>query len=225
MSNFVRVFEELSQLYESNELENKAEDEVEVAQINEDATEEAPAEEAEAEEIEVEEDEDESAETEEQQVLECAKCGALTIKAATDVKIEDESDLANVEDACQYCNETAGYKVLGSFVPYKDEEELEEGIFDKNKEPKTIRGFSDKDSSFATKIAKELKDKFGGEIKQVKLSSGALADIWVDTNKKAKAANKYIDKQYPNDAFSYDEYNRIVESIELAVEPEEYIDE
>lgn len=249
------------------------------------------------------EDDEEAAPEEEQLVLECNKCGGIIIKPFKDVKIDDESDLANVDEACQYCEETEGYKIMGVLAPYgeiveeateidtgteeleegifdkkkdwavisapkndttfvngfvvkrdlskheaekyvtrmtkvapeklfkavtidskdyKKLESLEEGIFNKNKEPETIRGFSSKDPTFATKIAKELKNKFGGEIKQVKVRTG-LADIWVDTAKKAKAANKYITKQYPDTAFSYNEYSRITEDVNTEVLPEDGI--
>lgn len=179
------------------------------------------------------EDDEEAAPEEEQLVLECNKCGGIVIKPFKDVKIDDESDLANVDEACQYCEETEGYKIMGVLAPYGEiveeametnleAKELEEGIFNKNKEPETIRGFSPKDPTFAAKVAKELKDKFGGEIKQVKIKTG-LADIWVDTAKKAKAANKYITKQYPDAAFSYNEYDSITEDVNTEVLSEDDI--
>lgn len=51
-----------------------------------------------------------------QLVLECAKCGALVIKPDSDVKVDEETDLANVDEACQYCEEAEGYKILGNLV-------------------------------------------------------------------------------------------------------------
>ena len=62
-------------------------------------------------------------------VLECANCGALVIKAETEVSGEDEQGLVNLEEACQYCEETAGYKVLGMLVQ-NDEDEAEIEIED-----------------------------------------------------------------------------------------------
>ncbi len=52
-----------------------------------------------------------------QLVLECSKCGALVIKAEGDVEVDDGTDLANIEDACAFCEEAEGYKVIGTFTP------------------------------------------------------------------------------------------------------------
>lgn len=121
--NFIETFAELNKLYESVEPKDTVEDEVEVAEeetlkeaVEDDIVEEAPAD-AEAE-IEVVDDETDSIEA--QLVLECAKCGALMIKSEADVKVDDETGLANAEEACQYCEETEGYKVIGTFAPYEE---------------------------------------------------------------------------------------------------------
>lgn len=93
--------------------------------------------------IEVTEDpaEDDTIEVESRQIiLECSNCGAITIKSEADVVIDEESNLANAEDACQYCEEAAGHKIVGVVAPYDvaveevvedeqgvtEEEELEE---------------------------------------------------------------------------------------------------
>ena len=81
----------------------------------------------------------------EQLVLECAKCGALTIKDKVDTKIDEETDLANIDEACAFCEETEGYKIIGVLAPYEasDEEDadtevnvedevVEEGLLDLN---------------------------------------------------------------------------------------------
>lgn len=116
MNNFVSVFEELSKLYEADELEQ------EVAAEESEVAEEAP------EEVAVEE-------TPKQLVLECSKCGAIIVKAEEDVVIDEATDLANVEDECATCEEAAGYKVLGELLPYADavdaaDEEIEESVED-----------------------------------------------------------------------------------------------
>lgn len=73
-----------------------------------------------------------------QVILECSNCGGLVIKDEADVIVDEESDLANVEDACQYCEEAVGYKIVGVVAPYEvaveevvEDAELEEGIFNK----------------------------------------------------------------------------------------------
>lgn len=117
MNNFVSVFEELSKLYEADELEQ------EIAAEEPEVAEEAPAEEVAAE------------ETPKQLVLECAKCGALVVKAEEEVVIDEATDLANVEDECAACEEAAGYKVLGELLPYATEEVVEESIEDPESKP------------------------------------------------------------------------------------------
>lgn len=85
-------------------------------------------------------------------VLECANCGGVYIKAETDLVIEESSDLANTEDTCSYCDEAAGYKIVGVLSPYEesadtdaaeddtdDAEELEE-LLDVNVDAKGFGG-------------------------------------------------------------------------------------
>jgi rubrerythrin len=54
-------------------------------------------------------------------VLECSKCGALVIKDEADIVVVEDSDLVNVEDACEYCEEAAGYKTIGTVIPFESE--------------------------------------------------------------------------------------------------------
>jgi hypothetical protein len=216
--NFSETIAALDKLYESVDPALEKEEVLEEAVEDEVVDEEIPADE----EIEVEDEEAEAADT--QLVLECSKCGALIIKPEAEAVASDETDLVNVEEACQYCEEAEGYKVIGTFIPSEETAEITEGIFNKDKAPQTIRAFKANDPTFATKVAKELQTKFGGEIKQVKIKTG-LADIWVDTAKKAKAANKYITKQYPNDSFSYNEYDSITEGVDVEVLPEDDLEE
>lgn len=109
MNNFVSVFEELSKLYEADELEQ----DVAVEEADADVVDEAPA-----------------AEGPKQLVLECSKCGAVCIKLEDDVVIDEATDLANVEEECAACEEAAGYKVLGELLPYaaEEDEEIEESV-------------------------------------------------------------------------------------------------
>ena len=81
---------------------------------------------------------DESIDEEVQFVLECSKCGGLSIKAEADCKVDEEASLVNIGDACQYCEATDGYTILGTFVPaeeeieIEDDEVVEEGLLDVN---------------------------------------------------------------------------------------------
>ncbi len=158
--NFISTFEELNKLYEEAQKKEKVVEPVEEAcskendnevkegiigdtisggvrgaakgflGINEDVDEENVDEEDVAE-IPEEEEEIEVVDDEPKQViLECDKCGALVIKNDEELVVDDESDLVNVEDACEYCEETAGYKILGAVAPYgaEEEEPIEEGL-------------------------------------------------------------------------------------------------
>ena len=105
MNNFVSVFEELSKLYEADELEQDVVVEDEAVEV----ADEAPV-----------------AEGPKQLVLECSKCGAIIVKSEEDVVVDEATDLANVEDECSACEEAAGYKVLGELLPYGVAEEVED---------------------------------------------------------------------------------------------------
>ena len=59
-----------------------------------------------------------------QLILECSKCGAIVIKDEADIVIDEESDLVNVEDECEYCEEKEGYKIIGVVAPYEAVEEV-----------------------------------------------------------------------------------------------------
>lgn len=125
--NFQTILEELDHIYEelpAKEFTKKTEEATEpyVEALTEDSEDDViiddepivddeAAEEAPVEEI--------AEEAPKQVVLECSKCGGLVIKDKADVKVDEETDLANIEDACQYCEETAGYSIVGIVVPYE----------------------------------------------------------------------------------------------------------
>lgn len=120
--NLQSVFEELDKLYEF--VEEPAEEQPEAMDNLTEAADE---------EIEIVEDEEEAfveeesvvEEDEVKLVLECANCGAVMIKVEADIKIDEETALANVEEACQYCEAADGHKILGIVAPY-DVDDVEE---------------------------------------------------------------------------------------------------
>lgn len=151
MNNFNSVFDELSKLYEEatkaaqkdTKLEEAVKESCSKKVIKEAAEDDVAEVEADADEAIVEEaaEEDQVEEIDEepkQLALECSKCGALVIKAEKDVVIDEESDLANVEDACEYCEESEGYKIVGVVIPYitaEEEEPVEEPAEEIEDEP------------------------------------------------------------------------------------------
>lgn len=165
--NFISAFDELDKLYES----------VDIDQLKEDIDEEVVEE---AEEAATEEASEEAEEEVEEEVvnkpivLECVKCGALVIKDESEVTIDEESDLANVGEECAYCEESEGFKAIGTFEPYVvetvedeapeedaeaeviEDEVIEESIFDKK--PKYALIYKNRDntvSAFALGKSKE----------------------------------------------------------------------
>jgi hypothetical protein len=128
--NFQSILEELDRLYEE-EAKKAVADEATEESEDEDAAALKEAVEDEVEEAEVEIVDDEAEETAELQlVLACAECGALMIKAEADVAVDEETGMANVDEACQYCEATAGHNVIGTFTPNEtaaaETEEVEE---------------------------------------------------------------------------------------------------
>lgn len=125
--NFISTFDELNKLYEEADIKKAEQDEKIEEACNEELAEAAdedvieddfadeegiPAEEAPAEEP--------VAEDEPRQVIcECDKCGALVIKDEADIVVDEETDLVNVEDECQFCEEANGFKIVGVVVPYE----------------------------------------------------------------------------------------------------------
>ena len=102
------------------ELTEAADDE-EIEIVDEEPVEDAPVDEVPAdEEVDVEVVDDENR----QVVIECSKCGALVIVNETDLVVDEASDLVNVDAECQFCEETAGYKIVGSVFPYEPVEDV-----------------------------------------------------------------------------------------------------
>lgn len=183
MNNFVSVFEELSKLYEEDtaKVVEKETDKVDTAEqpLKEDAGEEAiiedegAAEEADFVEEPAEDAAEEAAEEAEESVkklvLECTKCGSLICKDETEVQVDEETDLANIEEACKSCEEAAGYKILGELVPYEDAEPVEEALEDDEEE------VSDPAFKDALMEAALTEGKFLDNIKKVATRVGADA--------------------------------------------------
>lgn len=128
MYNFISTFDELNKLYEEADTKKAKPDE----KINETCVEgltETAEEEVVDDGVTVEETptEDPVAGEEPRQVIcECDKCGALVIKDEADIVVDEESDLVNVEDECQFCEEASGYKIVGVVAPYDAAEEFVE---------------------------------------------------------------------------------------------------
>ena len=52
-------------------------------------------------------------------IIDCCVCHSLIYKAPEEVVIDEETDLANIDEECPYCHSTGdGYKVVGEVAPY-----------------------------------------------------------------------------------------------------------
>lgn len=56
-------------------------------------------------------------------ILECEVCHSLIYKDKDEIKIDDESQLVNIDEECPYCFSTNGYKIVGQVAPFKEESE------------------------------------------------------------------------------------------------------
>ena len=61
-------------------------------------------------------------------ILDCEVCHSKIYKNSEDIVIDEESQLANIEDECPYCMSNDGYKIIGEVAPFDEvpeEDELE----------------------------------------------------------------------------------------------------
>lgn len=63
---------------------------------------------------------------ERQLVLECENCGTLVVKSEDKVKIDEDTDLADVNVKCKSCKKSEGYKIIGVMTPYESDSDEDE---------------------------------------------------------------------------------------------------
>ena len=49
-------------------------------------------------------------------ILDCDVCHSKIYKDPSEVVIDDESSLANIDEECPYCYSTDGYKIIGDYL-------------------------------------------------------------------------------------------------------------
>lgn len=59
-------------------------------------------------------------------ILECECCHTRLYKEESEVFVDEESGLANIEEACPVCNNTMGYTVIGKIEKFDEEPEEED---------------------------------------------------------------------------------------------------
>lgn len=145
MYNFISTFDELNKLYEADKAAARAKNKIDKeaaakALLGEEAVDEGIIGDTIRGAVKgfLGEEAEEEIEEPRQVICECDKCGALVIKAETDIVVDEESDLVNVEEECQFCEEANGYKIIGAVAPYEAVPEEAEEIEDEVEELEEI---------------------------------------------------------------------------------------
>ena len=93
-------------------------------------------------------------------ILECEVCHSPIFKNVEDVVIDEDSDLANVEDECPICHSNDGFTIIGQVAPYQEEPELDVEIEDKEasdiESEEEIEDFDDDDEDDDEEIKESL---------------------------------------------------------------------
>lgn len=61
-------------------------------------------------------------------IIECECCHSKFYKEPEDVIIDSETQLANIDEECPFCNATMGYTVIGKIEPFDEEEPTEDEV-------------------------------------------------------------------------------------------------
>lgn len=56
-------------------------------------------------------------------ILDCEVCHSKIYKNPDEIVIDEESQLANIEDECPYCMSNDGYKIIGEVAPFNEDSE------------------------------------------------------------------------------------------------------
>lgn len=176
-------------------------------------------------------------------VLSCCVCKSMIYKKPEDVKIDEESELVNIEEECPYCYSTEGYEVIGQIAPYetkekeveevKEEEDvLEEGKHEKRSLWDEIYGELTEDGTL--KMVDNSKGNYTPQInkgagydykKQVAVDADGNIVVKAseehDLKRAINVANKYADKgvTYNISKSKYDKNYKYWLTIEI---PEEF---
>ena len=59
-------------------------------------------------------------------ILQCEICQSMIYKNPDEVVIDEETELANVDEVCPFCQSEDGFKVIGEIKEFRDDEECEE---------------------------------------------------------------------------------------------------
>lgn len=104
-------------------------------------------------------------------ILQCETCKGLIYKKPEEVKIDETTSLANIEEECPVCQSTSGFKIIGEVVEFTEE------ALDEPKKP-----LEDKDTQ---EEPKEKPEEIKEDLQKVEIET-SNDKITMDSNKDGK---------------------------------------
>jgi len=90
-------------------------------------------------------------------ILQCEICQSMVYKDPSEVIIDEESELANLDDICPFCQSQDGFKVIGEIKEFCDGEECEDEH--KEEEPTEERPEEEVEVSSEEEIEEPVEDE------------------------------------------------------------------
>ena len=78
-------------------------------------------------------------------ILDCCVCHSKVFKPVEEIKVDEETQVANKGEECPYCYSVDGFKVVGEVTPFKEKEECDCEIDDDVMEVKNTGEFDEED--------------------------------------------------------------------------------
>lgn len=67
-------------------------------------------------------------------ILDCCVCHSKIYKAPDEVEVDEETELANIDEECPFCFSLDGYKIIGQVAPFGETVDSEEGVEEESEE-------------------------------------------------------------------------------------------
>lgn len=169
-------------------------------------------------------------------ILDCEVCHSKLYKDPEEVVIDEEAQLANIEEACPYCQSNEGFKVIGQvaeYCPHCDHEDEEHADTEIDTEEDEIESEEEIDESIKTRKGMRKMSSLKEEDKPA-ATSVEDAQKWVDydmkkygrisgrTNRLVKKAGFQIIKDDHGDyevaAGKFESVNEEVEKVDIETE-------
>ena len=130
-------------------------------------------------------------------ILECDICKSKIYKDPEDIVINEEEELANIGEACPYCQSDDGYKIIGQVAEFKKEEpevetedEVKVEVEDKEDLEESKKSLDDIDADMDDK-----KEKAKNEYEKEKDDARSDRDYQVKKNLKEEIENVSIETE------------------------------